>query len=361
MQSKGKLWLFVALLGMGTLSCAQICDVRTGAPMQMQVQLTFGDRGDAGAPGASSTQNDSMHRGDAAGVERSHDFGPAMQIHIQLQDPSGGTLQEVLPGSDGQVRISVCKNSIYRIRVTGPDIEEALLDSVQPGHGDRLVTVVLHRKLTKEERRAKEATVSAHRLNVPKKAEKALEKGDAALKSGKLEQAKKHYEKALKIDPQFEEAENDLGIVLMQLGKKAEGRTAFERALSANARYAPARVNLAKIAFDEKRYNDAYLLAKQALSSEPLNPGALFVAAESAFFKQDFAETISLTRTLHSLPHQQYSLAHFLAAKSLEVQHQPAAALAEYQTFLEEDPTDPNAARARQLMALLQVTSAATK
>jgi tetratricopeptide (TPR) repeat protein len=281
-----------------------------------------------------------------------------MQIHIQLQDPSGGTLQEVLPRSDGQVRLTVCTNLYYRIRVTGPDIEEATLDNLQPGRGDRLVSVVLHRKLTEGERKAKEATISAQRLHVPKKAQKALEKGDAALKDGKLEQARKHYEKAINIYPQFEEAGNDLGIVLMQQGKKAEGKAAFERAVATNSRYAPAQVNLAKIAFDEKRYDDAYLLAKQALSSEPLNTGALFVGAEAAFFKGDFAETVSLTRTLHSLPHQQYALAHFLAAKSLEAQQQPAAALAEYQTFLEEDPSDPNAARARQLMSLLRVTSA---
>jgi tetratricopeptide (TPR) repeat protein len=221
------------------------------------------------------------------------------------------------------------------------------------------VTVVLHRKLTKEERKAQAATISAQRLQVPKKAQKALEKGDTALKSGKLELARKQYQRAIKIYPRFEEAENDLGIIAMREGNKVEGREAFVRALNTNPHYAPAQVNLAKIAFDEKRYNDAYLLAKQAISSEPLNPGALFVGAESAFFKGDYTETVSLTRTLHSLPHQQYSLAHFLAAKSLEVQHQPAAALAEYQAFLEEDPTDPNAARARQLVALLQMTAAA--
>jgi hypothetical protein len=42
------------------------------------------------------------------------------------------------------------------------------------------------------------------------------------------------------------------------------------------------------------------------------------------------------------------------------VEQQPAAALVEYQTFLDEDPSDPNAARARELMSLLRVTSAST-
>ena len=90
--------------------------------------------------------------------------------------------------------------------------------------------------------------------------------------------------------------------------------------------------------------------------NEPLNAGALFVAAEAAFFKSEYADTVSYTRTLHSIPHEQYGLAHYLAAKSLEAQHQSDAAIVEYQTFLEEDPTDPNAKRARELVTLLQAS-----
>src|SRR5260370_38234835 len=156
--------------------------------------------------------------------------------------------------------------------------------------------------------------------------------------------------------PSFEEAENSLGVVLMRQGRENEGRVAFERAISVNNNYAPAQVNFAKIAFDEKRFEDACGLARQALKSEPLNAGALFVAAESSFFRRDYQETVSYTRTLHSVPHQQYAVAHYLAAKSLDLQHQTEAASAEYQTFLEEDPGDPNAKRARELLVLLQAS-----
>ncbi|PYY08873.1 MAG: hypothetical protein DMG61_23520, partial [Acidobacteria bacterium] len=272
------------------------------------------------------------------------------------QDPTGGTFQEQMPQSDGQVRMTVCRKSIYRLRVLGPTIEEAILDSVQPGNGDSLVTVVLHRKLSKEQRKAQEAMVSAHSLRVPNKARKQLAKGDTAMKKGKLAEAEKYYLKAIAIYPQYEEARNSLGVVLMREGKKAEGQAAFEGAVAVNHNYAPAQVNLAKIAFDDRRFDDAYTLARQALKNEPLNAGALFVAAEAAFFKGEYADTVSYTRTLHSIPHEQYGLAHYLAAKSLEAQHQSDAAIVEYQTFLEEDPTDPNAKRARELVTLLQAS-----
>jgi len=347
--------LTAALASLGS-SYAQICDVRTGASMQMKVQLTFDDQAPDAAPGSVSTQNDPIHRGDTASNQRRYDF-TSMQIQVQLQDPTGGTFQEQMPASDGQIRMTVCRRSIYRLRITGPTIEEAVVDSVQPGSGDSLVTVVLHRKLGKEQRKAQEATVSAHRLRIPNKARKQLAKGDAAMKKGKLADAEKCYTRAITIYPQFEEARNSLGVVLMQEGKKTEGTAAFEGAVAVNHNYAPAQINLAKIAFDDKRFDDAYTLARQALKSEPLNAGALFVAAESAFFKGEYADTVSYTRTLHSIPHEQYGLAHYLAAKSLEAQHQPEAALVEYQTFLEEDPSDPNAKRARELVTLLQASA----
>jgi Tfp pilus assembly protein PilF len=347
----------LTLLAASVAGHAQICDLHTGAPMQMKVQLTFGDQSGDAAPGGVVNQNDPLHRGDSAGNQHRYDFN-TMQVHVQLQDPLGGTFQEQTPSSDGQLRLTVCRKSIYRLRVIGSEIEEAIVDSVQPGSGDSLVTVVLHRKLSKEERKAQEATISAHNLKIPRKAQRQLEKGDDALKEGELAKAEKYYRRAIDIDPDFDQAQNRLGVVFMQQGQKSEGKAAFERAVAINHDYAPAEINLAKIAFDEKRYENSYALASQALRSEPLNPDGLFVAAEASFFKGAYPETVSYTRTLHSLPHKKYALAHFLAAKSLEAQNQPLAALAEYQTFIDEDPADPNAGRARDLIMLLEASLA---
>ena len=352
-----RLRMQVLVVLMVSTSYGQICDVRSGAAMQMKVQLTFDDQPPDAAPGSVATQNDPIHRGDTPGNRRQYDF-LSLQIRVQLQDPTGGTFQEQMPTTDGQLRMSVCRKSIYRLRVTGPTIEEAIVDSVQPGRGDDLVTVVLHRKLSKEERKAQEATVSMHGLRIPNKARKQLAKGDAAMQKGKLAEAEKYYNKAITIYPQYEDARNSLGVALMKQGKRAEGQAAFAGAVAVNHNYAPAQINLAKIAFDDKRYDDAFVLARQALKNEPLNAGALFVAAEAAFFKGEYADTVSYTQSLHSIPHEQYGLAHYLAGKSLEAQHQSDAAIAEYQTFLEEEPTDPNAKRARELVTLLQAAAA---
>jgi tetratricopeptide (TPR) repeat protein len=219
-----------------------------------------------------------------------------------------------------------------------------------------MVNVTLHPKRGRQDPNRPNASVSARELEVPKKAEAQLKKGDSALRKSQLEAAELYYSKAIQIYPRFAQAENNLGIVLMREGRRAQGKAAFDRALLIDTRFAPAQVNLAKIAFDEKRFRDAFDLAREALKTEPLNTAALFVATQSAFFSGNYGETISYARTLHSLPHKQYALIHFLAGKSFEAGHRTVEAIAEYQTFISEDPTDPNVARARQLITVLQAS-----
>ena len=351
--------LLMLILIVRALCAAQNCDPRSGPPVQMQVQLAFGEaQGAEAVPGTVSGQKDSMHRDDAAGAEQSHAFPASMQLRVQLQDALGGTIQESTPNGEGKLQFTVCSDGSYRLRVTGLTVEEALVEDLQPGRGDRMVNVTLHHKGVKPEPNGPNRTVSARDLHIPRKAQQQLDRGDSALRQDKLELAGSHYAKAIEIYPEFAQAHNNLGIVLMRQGKKDEGRAAFERALTIDPQYAPAQLNLAKIAFDEKRFLQSFDLSRQALKTEPLNTSALFVATESAFFTGDYQQTISYSRTLHALPHKPYALIHFLAGKSLEAEHRPAEAIAEYQTFLSEDPSDPNAARAREQLTLLETRRA---
>jgi hypothetical protein len=344
------------------LGHAQFCSQKAGPAVEMQIRLSFDDRsafqGESANTGSVNVQNDAAHRGGSASAE-TRNAGADMQIRVQLQDAFGSsTLQESSPGSDGRVTFRVCSKVNYRVRVFGPDIDEALVEGVDPGRTDRIMNIMLHHKRSAVQPNTSAAMVSARRLQVPAKAQKELEKGDKALKNKKLADARRYYTKAIELYPGFDEAENNLGITLMQEGDRSAGKAAFERAVAINDHFAPAYVNLAKIAVDEKRFTDAYALAKQALATEPLSPGGLFVATEAAFFTGDYNQTVGYTHSLHSLPHKQYALAHFLAAKSLEAQNQPAAAIGEYQNFLTEDSLDPNAERARERLRLLQLSQA---
>jgi tetratricopeptide (TPR) repeat protein len=340
----GGLFLLLAALPAG----AQICDSRSPLTA-VQIQLMFGDD----ASDVMLSNHDTAQHSDNAGA-RKQTFDSSSDIRVQVSEQLGGVVAENAPTAEGKVVVNLCKNNRYTLRVTGSTIQEVTIDSIQPNRGDRLITIVLHPKLTKEQQKAREAAVSAKRLGVPRKAVKELEKGNRAWKDGKVEKARAHFEKAIAIYPQFDEAQNALGLLLIRENQREAARAAFSHAIEANPKYAPALINLAKLEFDAKQYANAARLAQQALATEPLSPPGLFVAAEATFFAKRYAETVSYAKTLHTLPHSQYALAHYLAAKALESQGQIADAALEYQTFVDEDPSDPNATRARELLALLQ-------
>ena len=64
---------------------------------------------------------------------------------------------------------------------------------------------------------------------------------------GQKELAAERYSQAAETDGSFAEAWNNLGVVLVELGKPEEAVTAFERALLANPHYADAHYNLADL------------------------------------------------------------------------------------------------------------------
>jgi tetratricopeptide (TPR) repeat protein len=341
------------VLAAGILSVptfAQVCDSRASTT-QIQVQLMFSaDTASESAPGLGD--RDSARQGDTAGAYK-QPFDNTSDIRVQLYEQLGGLVSEASPNTDGKLRINVCRNSRYMLRVTGSTIQEVTVDSVQANRGDRLLTIVLHKKLSKQEQKTHKAMVAASRLRIPRRARKEFKKGNDALERERLDKAEAHFRRAIQLYPDYDEAQNSLGMLLMRQGRRTEGKQAFLRAATINPRYAVACINLAKIGIDDKDFPAALDYARQALTSEPVNPAALFVAAEAAFFTNSFAETVRYTRALHDLPHPSYALAHYLAGKSLQMQQLDSDAAAEYRRFLEEDPSDPNALRAAELLQIL--------
>jgi tetratricopeptide (TPR) repeat protein len=55
--------------------------------------------------------------------------------------------------------------------------------------------------------------------NNPSDIDELMEKGNALLISGRLDEAIKYYDRALAIDPNFKEALNGKGLALNRLGK----------------------------------------------------------------------------------------------------------------------------------------------
>src|SRR5688572_24840338 len=154
-------------------------------------------------------------------------------LRVQLLTGSGIPTAEAYTDDLGSAEFRVGPGT-YRIRITGADIEETTSDifTVYSRQGQHTEMISVNRKPVEGGgATSTEGTVSLVDLNVPRKAERELEKGIRALEKKSLEKAAIHFRKAIEIHPGYATAHNHLGVVMMNAGQSAEGRAAFARAV----------------------------------------------------------------------------------------------------------------------------------
>jgi tetratricopeptide (TPR) repeat protein len=86
---------------------------------------------------------------------------------------------------------------------------------------------------------------------------------------GKLDEAIRHYEAALRARPDYAEAHNDLGGALAQQGKVDEAIVHFRRALAINPGYGKARINLGTALTGQRKWDEAIQNYEEALRASP--------------------------------------------------------------------------------------------
>ena len=69
--------------------------------------------------------------------------------------------------------------------------------------------------------------------------------------------AEKQFKAAIALDPQYAEAQNNLGVLYGQLGKSGEAEQLFRQATENNPQYGQAFANLGMILASESRYSEA--------------------------------------------------------------------------------------------------------
>lgn len=111
-------------------------------------------------------------------------------------------------------------------------------------------------------------TVSDDAVAIFNQAQDLHEKGD-------LNGAIALYEKALRILPEFPEAEYQKGIALLALGKKAEAETAYRKAVELRPEWTLAGVGLGSLLVQNGEFAEAEKILQGVLAVQPQNPPAL--------------------------------------------------------------------------------------
>lgn len=95
--------------------------------------------------------------------------------------------------------------------------------------------------------------------------------GQNAHEKGELEKAVKLYEEALKVSPEFPEAEYQRGAALQSLGRDQEAEKAFRRALELRENWNLPMVNLGEILVKTNKFSEAETILNKALNLDPNN------------------------------------------------------------------------------------------
>ena len=184
-----------------------------------------------------------------------------------------------------------------------------------------------------------DATVSIRQLQhkVPAEAQKEFGKGSAASVKGDQSNALDHFQKAAKLDPEFADAFNGIGVTYAALGQLQQAADQFQKAIDLVPDHPGAAANLSIVLCKLEHYHEAGEMARRALK---LDPGLLklrYVLGISLVTEGgDKAEALdNLQRAAAEIPK-----AHLLAAKILVETDRREDAAKHVEDYLRLTPAD---------------------
>jgi tetratricopeptide (TPR) repeat protein len=185
-------------------------------------------------------------------------------------------------------------------------------------------------------------TVSVHSLQLSAGAIKEFHRSEKCVGSGDYSCAAQHLQKALRADPKFVEAHNNLGASYLELSRYQDAIAEFEAAIALDEKLVAPYRNMSLGFFLMRRYVDAEAAARRALAVSPDHKPARYslgraLAAEGSVSLE--AERL-LRESLGDFPEARLSLAQVLMNRCANLD-----AAAELRAYLASNTVDPDTQR----------------
>jgi Flp pilus assembly protein TadD len=296
----------------------------------------------------SQTPLSAPHQGRAVQGEITSANYPLSSLTVLLGSTSG-VPERADVNPDGSFEFRSADPGVHELTVTGPDGTVLYDEPVNiGGAGDRLS---IRLPETPKASRASQGTVSIRQLqhNVPAQAQKALSKGRSAAAKGKTEEAMDEFREAVRIDPEFADAYNDLGALHASRGDLAAAVDEFRKAIDLVPDHRLALSNLCIVLGRMQRFDEAKPVARSALRIDPANATVHFVLAISLIGGSEGSEEAldHLQRAAPEIP-----MAHVFAAQLLINNGRRDEARTHLEEYLRTSPADD--AHRSKVQAMLQ-------
>lgn len=281
-----------------------------------------------------------------------------LRVLVRLMLSAGSnSVGESYTSDEGLTEFDNVEVGNYHLVVSGEGVEttDTGLFEVDNRHGTQFQTVTVRR--TGEDDPSKAggpASVSVLDMKIPKAARKQFNKANDLIAAQQWQKAIDQLNRALALYPNYVQAYNNLGVVYARLGDRASENTALQKAVSLDDRFAPAWVNLGRMAIAERDFPTAEKMLDKAAALEPSNSQSLLILANVELMNLRYDQAIATCRKVHSLGEESHALVHFIAARAYEHENRLTDAKSELRTFLNEEPDGIRADAARKELAKLQ-------
>jgi tetratricopeptide (TPR) repeat protein len=224
---------------------------------------------------------------------------------------------------------------------TSPDDGPLILHRYAPGEGD---------------------TVSFTNLAAPKEAARAVQRGRAAARKAKWDEARKQFEIAVRIDPQFASAWCELGRTLERLQDQSGAWNAYQRAIAADARFIPPYVRIATLELNRRDWAAAIEAADHVVKLDPVNfPGVYIYRSIAQFSLRNLeAAEKSARQALDLDSNHRFPVAHHVLGVILAQRGDFSGAVAHLKAYLRLAPNASDAPSAKQQLARIERLAGST-
>ena len=180
--------------------------------------------------------------------------------------------------------------------------------------------------------------ISVRSMQLPAGAIKEFRRSEKCIGAGDFSGAVQHLQKALKADPNFVEAHNNLGASYLRLSRYQDAIGEFEAAIALDQKMVAPYRNMSLGLFSLRRYAEAEAAARQALALNPKQVAAQYslgraLAAEGSISPE--AERL-LRGSLSEFPDARLSLAQVLLNRCANLD-----AVRELRTYLDSSEVAP--------------------
>ncbi len=294
-------------------------------------------------PGASIARNNSIEV--QVRSRRGEDIKALIRVELFRGNiPS----MESYANSLGQKSFHGLEDGGYAIRVSAPGYHAEYQEVELNNNIARRLTLLLRREeTTNQPLTPADPMVSVRWLAAPERARQEVVKSRELRDRGDFKGAMEHLEKALKIDPTFSLALNEMGLCYRRVDELKQARKSFEAAIRNDPEYLIPYLNLAEVWMQEKEYNRAGQVLAQASKAQP-DRGEPFYAMAKIQYETghlDRAEQacrLALERDTSKIPE-----VHILLANVYLRHGEKAKLAAELEAYLENAPEGEHAQDAR--------------